>query len=276
MPYHSTNMERWAANTLRLVGIILTSITVICGSLLLILLGQCASQGGFGGSRNPDAAMGYFLGAAVLGIGGIAFIAWLARGIRRSAVVGESVPTASEVPSPNADASGSMRHFSPASQRAIDFLSWSIVAQIVVSVLSTLYSALAYRQMPYMSHFVRASVISFVLFVLPFVVLLYCVRCKLSRAVLGFALGIPIASIMLVLINTLPLITLYMRNPVTLVMLIVPVAIDIAMIILAYQAEQQTGLILPASSLLTTVAVSFVYFYSVHLITRFIFRNFAR
>ena len=47
-------MDRWAANTLRTIGIILTAGFVLVTSLLLALLSMCAKQGDFGGNRHPE------------------------------------------------------------------------------------------------------------------------------------------------------------------------------------------------------------------------------
>lgn len=264
-------MERWAANTLRILGIILTSIVVICGCLLLILLGQCASQGGYGGSRNPTAATNYFLGAALVAIAGIAFIAWLARGIHRSGQL--RLPVAG-LTSASPTAPGSL---SSEGQRAVDLLFWCFLAQIAVRALTLVYSILLYQRMPRMPHsYVIATVVSSVLYALPYVVLLYFLRQRISRAVLGFALGFPSASIVLIMITSLPLITNYVHNLANAPMFILPIAIDVATVTVAYQAQRQTGLVLPVSSLLTAVVASFASFYSLHLIVQFVYRNFVR
>jgi len=42
-------MERWASNTLRVLGIIVTSILMLVGSLFLLLLSLCSWGGGLEG-----------------------------------------------------------------------------------------------------------------------------------------------------------------------------------------------------------------------------------
>lgn len=265
-------MERWAANTLRILGIIVTSLVVICGSLLLVLLGKCAAQGGFEGSRNSDTATIYYFGALVLGFGGIWFIAWLTRGIHRSTQTSQT-----PVPSPEASAPSQP---APAALPAVELLTWSLIAKLVVSALSLAYTLLQYQRMPYMRHATVPTVVSTVLSALPFaLVLLYLLRQRISRAVLAFALGAPAAGILMSLVTTVPEFRLYLRNPLNLSIIFilgVPLVIDIAIIVLAYQAQKPAGLTLPASSVFTAVAASLAYFYSLHLITQFVYRNFAR
>src|ERR1700722_10524844 len=82
-------MERWAANTLRTLGIILTSGFVLVTSLLLLLLSMCAAQGGFGGTKHPEQTVPYLAAAVAVLVAGIWFIVWLARGIFRSSAIPE-------------------------------------------------------------------------------------------------------------------------------------------------------------------------------------------
>ena len=264
-------MERWAANTLRILGIVLTSIVVVCGCLFLLLLSQCAASGGFGGNRNPSAATNYMFGAILLGVAGIAFIAWLSRSIYRSGRFSRPAQPASE--QAPVKAQPSLRHLSAASQRAIDLLTWALAAQIGIAALTFVYTAIQFRQMPTMRHSrLSAFLIASIFFAAPYALLIYFLRRRLSRAVLSFAIGVPAASLISVLVISVPLISVYTRNPVNLAMLLIPVVVDVVIIVLAWQAEKQTGLLSPASSLLTTVVVSFVYFYAVHFIFQLVYR----
>ncbi len=47
-------MERWAANTLRTLGIILMAGFVLITSLILLMFSMCAAQGDFGGNKHPE------------------------------------------------------------------------------------------------------------------------------------------------------------------------------------------------------------------------------
>src|SRR5579864_3071772 len=82
-------MERWAANTLRTLGIILTAGFVLITSLFLLLLSFCAAQGGIAGYKHPDQAVAYLAAAVAVIVLGIWLIAWLARGILRSSAMAE-------------------------------------------------------------------------------------------------------------------------------------------------------------------------------------------
>src|ERR1700692_2684442 len=101
-------MERWAANTLRTLGIILTAGAVLVGSLFLLLLSMCASSGGYGGTRHPEQVVPYLVAAGLVLVLGIVVIVRLARGIFRSMATGELaaaggpagvLPTADPTPS---------------------------------------------------------------------------------------------------------------------------------------------------------------------------------
>lgn len=267
-------MERWAANTLRIVGIILTSLVVVCGCLFLVLLSRCAAQGGFEGSPNNNAATNYMFCAVLLGVAGITFIAWLARGIYRSSRLPQPAaaapqPSTPQPPSPSVPA----LHLSPASRRAVNLLIGALTAQLVLTALDTLYSVIRFQQNPFVHRSViPVSIVSAALFVVPYAILIYFVRWHLSPAVLSFALGVPAASVIDTLIVITPVIHLYVRNPVNLPLLVAPLIIDLAIIALTYQTQQRTGMQSPVSSLLTTVVVSFVYFYTLHLLTRMLYR----
>ena len=259
-------MERWAANTLRTLGIVFTALIVICGCLLLVLLGQCAAQGG----RNPGAGAEYFFGAGVLGIAGVMFIATLARGIYRSRLSPQDV-----TPVPESSAASSI----PAEgERAVDRLFWCLVAQIGLIVLGYVYSWIQYqRMMPQIrSYYSAASLISSIVYVIPYVVLAGAVRQRLSRMVLAFAFGVPAAAILQTVATILPTMRFYLQNSYSLGTIIVPLILDIVLVVLAYQAAHGTVLEPPVSSLVTTVVVAFVYFYVLRLVLPFVYRLFMR
>ena len=82
-------MERWAANTLRTLGIILTAGFVLITSLILLLFSMCAANGDLGGNKHPDQVVPYLIAAGTVLALGVWFIVWLARGIHRSSQEGE-------------------------------------------------------------------------------------------------------------------------------------------------------------------------------------------
>ena len=104
-------MERWAANTLRTLGIILTAGFVLITSLFLVLLSMCAAQGDFGGNKHPEQVAPYLVAAGLVVILGVLVIVRLARGIFRSTATeaaAADVPAgilADVAPAPSAPAS---------------------------------------------------------------------------------------------------------------------------------------------------------------------------
>jgi ABC-type dipeptide/oligopeptide/nickel transport system permease subunit len=83
-------MERWAANMLRTVGMVLTSLVTVLGSLFLLLLAMCAQSGGYGGGRHPEQFVPYLAAAVAVLVIGVFIIARLARGVYRSMREGEA------------------------------------------------------------------------------------------------------------------------------------------------------------------------------------------
>lgn len=91
-------MDRFANNTLRTLGIILTSIFVILGCLVLLLLALCfgliANIGGSGhvDEKTMTLAIGAFAAAVVLVVGGVAVVSKLSKGIVREGALQTSTP----------------------------------------------------------------------------------------------------------------------------------------------------------------------------------------
>src|SRR6266851_10335129 len=82
-------MERWAASTLRILGIILTAVVTLIACLVLFLLSMCASNGSF--SRHPDKALPFIIGGLVVMVGGLWLTIRLARGFRKQAAVASAI-----------------------------------------------------------------------------------------------------------------------------------------------------------------------------------------
>lgn len=258
-------MERWAANALCIVGIILTLTLVVCGCLYFVFLSQWNAHGGFSGNRDTTAATNYMFGAVVLGFLGICFIAWLARGI----YVRQPVPLAST----EADSSArtSFRHLPPAGQHALVRLAWCLGIRLAVSALDWVYTVLQFEQLsnelPRRYHsLVPFTVVASILYAAPYAVLIYLVRQHPSRTVLAFALALPAVSILQALLAIVPVMSGYTRNPVQLATLVIPPVINLVIILLGYQAAQRARLRASASSVFTAAVVSLVYFCSLYLI----------
>ena len=262
-------MERWASNALRIIGIIVTSIIVVCGCLFLVLLSECAAKGGFSGSGNRNDAATYMFGAVILGLAGIALIAWLGRGIYRS-----SQPPAAPTPSSPLTSLGRL---SPAGQRSINVLTGSLAAQIAVSALSWIYSVLQMQRMPATSHsLVPVFFFLFLLYAAPYAALIYPLQARPSRMALAFALAVPVASVLTTLVTNMHMVDFYMRNPASFATLGISLAVDIVIVVLAVLAAQRTGLQSSIASLVAAVAASLVYFYALQLVSPILYRAMMR
>ena len=274
-------MERWAANTLRTLGIILTAGFVLVTSLILLLLSMCAAQS-YGGASHPDAAVPYILGALVVAIGGVWLIVWLARGIFRSMKVLEPSPdgtlSITEVAATVPDLTPVPLHLSPSSRKAIDRLVLALGTQIFLSAVALTFNQLHFWSGPRifapfpLRNWGLVLFGPFVLYHLPYAVLIYALLKRPDRRAFTYSLAVPAILIMQSLLS-LGYFSLFARqHPVAMIVLFVPWAIHIVILTLAYQAIQQVGLHPRPSSIMVAAAVTFVFFSLIHVITPFLYR----
>jgi len=270
-------MERWAANTLRTLGIILTAGVVLVGSLFLILLSMCAAGGDYGGNKHPEQVGPYLVGAGLVLVLGIFVIVRLARSIFRSMATGELAAAA--VPAgvlPTAEPSPSAPlHLSPQGQKAIDRLVFALGAQIVLSALSLGFSQLRFlsAQRSLAPHWTLILVVSFIFSHAPYAVLMYVLLKRPDRRAFAYSLAMPAVLVLQSLFIGVGF-SYYTHNPSGFLFLI-PWLIHIVIIVFAYQAIQQVGLHPEPSSLIVAAVVSFLFFLLIHTITPFLYR-FAR
>lgn len=268
-------MERWAANTLRTLGITLTASFVFVVSAILLLLSMCSFQPNMGGGTSPRD--GYlFLGAAVLVIlGGVAFITWLARGIYRSSKLApdstdDLAAAQSAVPF----------HLSPLGRQAIDRVVIALVAQIVVSAAVWLFNQIRFWSGPRIFAPFPAPrwimLFVFVLYHVPYAILIYVLLKRPDRRAFAYSLAVPAVLIMQALFS-LSYARLFLQgNAVGFLLLLIPWFIHIVILVLAYQAIQQVGLHPPPSSLIIAAAVALVFFLAMNGVTPFLYRFTAR
>jgi len=267
-------MERWAANTLRTLGIILTTGITLVASLLLLLLSWCASQGSFGGNRHPEQAGPYLVGAVVVMILGITIIARLARGIarstRESAAISQTQPSAPSAPElPDVPI-----HLSPASRKALLNLMYSIAAALGVGLLlwavffSQYWMRIGYSpqvggMLPYRRYLLITSIVTAVLYRLPYFLLLIRLANKPDRPALAFSLAIP-AAMILQSLTQLPMILRFLSYrgaAMSLGPMGIAIAFDILILTMAWRANQQLGYRQPPSSLIVAGVASFAYLF---------------
>jgi hypothetical protein len=248
-------MDRWASNSLRVLGIVITSIVLILGSLLLFLLTLCAWGGGFGGGGGQkDQAVGFALALFVLIAAGIFVIARLGKGIARSSAL-----QAQTNPSLDASQGRVPLHISPASQQAIQNLIYAIVALIGVSLLSTLWNLRLMRSNPYEHLSPFPAILSFLAYQVPYAVLIIFLIKKPDKRTLAFTLAIAVVS-MVQTLYTIPMMIPYFRlNAHSLGLLLVFFALDGLILWFAWPASQRLGLRHDPASLVVAVIVAFLY-----------------
>jgi hypothetical protein len=273
-------MERWAANTLRTLGIILTAGFVLVTSLILLLLSMCAAQGDFGGNKHPDQVVPYLIAAGLVVILGVLVIVRLARGIYRSPAI--AGPTPASIPAgalpPSAPAptrSDIPLHLSPLSRQSITQLVLALAAQIVVSSAAWFFGQLHFWSAPraFAPHNWTLFLLApFVLSHIPYAILIYVLLKRPDRRAFTYAIAVPAVLILESLLSVSLIGRYYVHQPMGLVLLLVPWLIHIVIIALAYKAIQQTGLHPEPASLLVAALVAFAFFSLIHVVTPFLYR----
>jgi hypothetical protein len=273
-------MERWAANTLRTLGIILTAGCVLITSLFLLLLSMCAAQGGFEGYKHPDQAVAYLAAAVAVVVLGIWFIAWLARGILRSSAMAEPLAVgapAGVLPPKQAISSAPSvpLHLSPLGRKSIDRLVFALIAQIAVSAGAWIFGQLHYWSRPHTfapHNWTLVLLAPYVLYHVPYAILIYVLLKRPDRRAFAYSLAVPAVLILQSVFSLGVLGYYYVRQPNGFLLFAVPWLIHIVIIVLAYQAIQQVGLHPPPSSLIVAAVVTFFYFSAIHVITPLLYR----
>ena len=252
-------MERWAANTLRGLGIFATAILMIAASLFLLLMTLCTWGGP---SSNHTQAMGFLIGALIVLAFGIFVIARLARGLAHSGLP-ETVP-----PQPTP---GVPLHISPADDEALNHLSYAVGASIALGVL--LWGVTLYRMWigqstgqpgySYQRPFFIIALIAAGIHYLPYILLLFRLQHKPDRAALAFSIGMPAASL-LHTATTLPLIwRVFSYRPnvtQTLLPMCAALILQVVILVFAWRANQRFGYKQEPVSLVIAGAAMYAYF----------------
>jgi len=284
-------MERWAANTLRVLGIVVLGHIVLGISLVLLLLSICSWGGGMEGGGNHAEGVEFLVAAVgVLAIG-IWIIARLARGIMRTtaAVAAEqsalsaggtaSAPSSPSDPSaPSAASSASAPsvpfHFSPAGLRSVQVIAAAMAAQIAISAVGWFWNSLRYSHaaLHLQLHFMWIFLPSFILYHVPYLVLIPRLWSNPGRRELAYSLSVP-AVVLLQSLFAVGLITsAYFREPLGFLLLAVPWMLHIAILFLAYQAIQITGLHPEPRLLIRAAVITTGYFFFLHILTPLLYR----
>ena len=275
-------MERWAANTLRALGIILTGGFVMVTSLILLLLSMCAAQGDFGGNKHPEQVVPYLVGAGAVLVIGIWFIAWLGRSIYRSMATAEPLPAGispRSLTTPSSIATEGAPsvplHLSPLGRKAIERLVYAMAAQIVLSGIAWIFGQFHFWSAPRVfapHNWILGLLAPFVIYHVPYAVLIYMLLKRPSRLVFAYSLAVPAVLVLQSLFSLGVVGYYYVRQPGGFLLLFLPWLIHIVIVVLAYQAIQQVGLHPPPSSLIVAAIVTYIFFNVIHGITSLLYR----
>jgi hypothetical protein len=268
-------MERWAANTLRTLGIILTAGFVLVTSLILLLFSMCAANGDFGGNRHPDQVAPYLIAAGTVLALGIWFIVWLARGIFRSTLVAQPAGVPAGV-LPHSEPTLSVPlHLSPLGRKAVDRLVFALGAQIVLSALSWSLNQLHFWSAPraFAPHnWTLVLLAPFILYHLPYGILIYVLLKRPDRRAFTYSLAVPAVIILQSLLSLTMVGYYYVHQPIGFLLLALPWMIHIVILVFAYQAIQQVGLHPEPASLIVAAIVTFFFFSLINVVTPLLYR----
>lgn len=283
-------MDRFAANTLRTLGIIAVAICVILASGVLLLLGLCfASLSKMGtGHSNPGEDLfvgGFFLAAVGVVVGGIFAIAYLARGYQRDLDRPANgrplrlMPTSTEISEqfkellptrPQPREIDVAAHLSPASSTAIQYLAIAIAAKVTSEILLGIvgwYGSLGVRNAPFPVY--RFGFMAWGLAAIaPHLVLLYALARRPSRTALSYALIIPSVHILFGLFGHSAFLAFILRagQVAAPLLTIIPWILDILILYLAWKAIRLSGLLPDPVRLIVAAVVIFLYTVSLPLL----------
>ena len=258
-------MERWAANTLRIFGILLTAgITLIaCAGLLLLSL--CFGKG----SLQSDKAVPFVIGGLIVMVGGLWLTIRLARGLRKPPT--DASPAGSATPQPSLSQPLAL---SSQGQMAVDRLVFALGAQIVVGLICWFLN----RRVFWTSSASQAGVartllllLPFVLYHIPYVLLIAGLIRRVTGRLLVYSL---VVSAMMTLEALIRLATgAYSHvQPASLLLIFLPVAIEVVIAVLAWITMRDFDIQPEASSVAVAAIITFVWLIFLNYLVQWIFR----
>jgi len=288
-------VDRFAANTLRTLAIVLISIFVIGSSLLLLLLALCfGALGNMNGNHDPNAAALIILLlviAVALIAGGVFAIAKLSKGIVRDTpeyqfqagtvpTVAMASPGTPAPPVPPATPSGSAAaevesrppfdlasHLSPGSRIAIRQLALAIAAKLAVEspiLFASWTSIYGLKQIP--SAALRVGLLAWGLAsIAPLLVLLYALLRHPGPRAFAYSLVIPALHIFFGFFgHSASILFLLLHahpgiSPALSLLSTLPWFLDILILYLAWKAIRCTGVQPNSTRLIVAAAVIFIY-----------------
>jgi len=282
-------VDRFAANTLRTLGIIGVAISVILASGVLLLLALCfGALANYGHQPDPTTMdLAYCAGGAavVVLVAGIFAVARLARGYVRDpdrpvdqpprrvipssaevvAQFKELLPTHPQPPSVDV-----LTHLSPANSTAIQQLALAIAAKITAEVLLGIvgwHGALGSPRVPFPVYHLGFMAWGLAA-IAPHIVLLYALARRPSRTAFSYALIIPSVHILFGLFGHSAFLAFILRagQVAAPLLTIIPWILDILILYLAWKTIRLTGLLPDPLRLIVAAVVIFLYTVSLPLL----------
>ena len=277
-------MERWAANTLRTLGIIVTTILVIGGCYFLLIIAWVAFIRG-GPTQNArithpqagDAFLGAIMVTITLVTAGILMIIKLAKGIvlhpaRTNILSSATVPAAATAPTlPSSGWRFLDLPLRALGHDAIGLLVLALAAQIAISAVG-LFQLATFRFAPH--NWTLMLLPSFILSELPYAILIYVLLRRPGRGAFTFLIAMLAMPILKTLFNPLLLNSysqIHANHGMGLAWLVLSGLIYVATLVLAYVSIQRTGLWPKLSSAITATTAVFFYFFLIKAITPYLY-----
>jgi hypothetical protein len=290
-------MDRWAANTMRVLGIIILSALVLLAAAAVLLISWCFLVLGAMGQQHAQPppkpgdvtkiigiAAVVALPAIFVIIGGITSVIFLARQIYRSNPAAEASPPLAVAPSrpaltrvfwPPVRREPVPVRLSPTSQKLLDRLVLAMIAQILMSAVGWVYSQIRFWTAPGSlapHNWISLLLGPFVLFHVPYALLIYFLLRQPTRRVLTYALAVPAVIIVQSLFSLGRVSAYYVRAAIGFLLLFLPWAMHVIILLLAYRAIRRIGFHPVPSELLIAALFVFVYFSIINALTPVLYR----
>jgi hypothetical protein len=222
-------MERVAAQTLRVLGIVAISIVIIVAGLIFAMASLCGLWSS-SSSADEGLKLGLGIGCPAILIGGIFLIAKLAKAIGRSRREANAAIVAG---APAGNAAPEVRDLA-AEVEPLLHLRIAVAARILLSAAMITYRHV--QPNPYGRQFLIAAVMGFVVYEAPNGFVLWRIRERLER----FAVSLAVAYAAVSLLWTMWNFTMYFRfvhNTQVLPTWLLPAAAEVAVIIIGWRAR---------------------------------------
>jgi hypothetical protein len=243
----------------------------LIASLYLLLMSMCAGSG----LGPPGSGVPYLIGAIVVVVVGIWIIGLLGRVVSHSASDALATypytvaPSSHAVPAPAPPVERSKPlPLTPGNREAMNRLVWAMGAQIVVSILCWFLSQHFFWTAPNNvapHNWVLLLGVPFLLYRVPYLILIYRFLTKPESRTLVYALVVPAILAFQAVFNLAAVIYVYVQHPAGFLLLLLPWAIHIVIVVLAWKAIRQAEIHPDSSSLFQAAVVTFVYFMVLHL-----------